>query len=66
MADRTILSPNRPRPYMSAPRPPARSEMNYRDGRPHVELYEVLEALDEWIDDPDDPRDPSIKTRVVK
>lgn len=54
MAERIDFGSDRPQRHRSAPRLPARSEMNYRDGRPDLELYDVLEALHEGSDEPDD------------
>lgn len=48
-----------PRPHLAAPRAPARSEMNYREGRPDLPLYDVLECLHEAPDETDDSPDPS-------
>lgn len=31
--------------------------MNYREGRPDLPLYDVLECLDEWADEADDSPD---------
>lgn len=54
MTERTHIHSDRPGRHVSAPRPPERSEMNYRHGRPDLELYDLLEALHEGADDPGD------------
>lgn len=54
MTERIEPRPDQARRHGSAPRPPSRSEMNFRDGRPDLELYDVVDALHECSDDSED------------